>query len=260
VADLLTLPSETFLAEQMEVMDVTAIHAVRHRLRVTIATALRDRFMHSYESLTVRGEYRFSAGDAGRRSLRNLCLAYLMVLEDDTAGLELCDRQYHGADNMTDTMAALAALSNRDCPQRVAALAHFYQAWNHEPLVVNKWFSVQATSRLPATLERVRELADHEAFTLRNPNRVRALIGAFSQANPLHFHAAGGEGYRLLADYVMEIDGLNPQLAARLAGALSRWRRHDRIRQQLMRAELQRIAGRRGLSRDVFEIVTKSLV
>jgi aminopeptidase N len=260
VANLMALPSETLLAEQMEVVDVTAIHTVRQRLRVTIATALRDRLIHSYENLATDGEYRFSADDAGRRSLRNLCLAYLMALEDDTAGLELCERQYHDADNMTDTMAALAALSNRDCPQRETALAHFYETWRREPLVVNKWFSVQATSRLPATLDRVRELGGHEAFTLKNPNRVRALIGAFSQANPLHFHAADGGGYRLLADYVMEIDDLNPQLAARLVGALSRWRRHDRARQQLMRAELQRIAGRRGLSRDVFEIVTKSLV
>jgi len=160
---------------------------------------------------------------------------------------------------MTDSLAALACLAQTDSPQREAALAEFYDRWQGEPLVVDKWFSVQATADRPETLAEVRRLIDHPAFEITNPNKVRALIGAFAMANPARFHAASGAGYRLLADFILRLDARNPQVAARLTGPLGRWRRYDPARQALMKQALERILGAPKLSRDVYEIAAKSL-
>jgi aminopeptidase N len=167
--------------------------------------------------------------------------------------------QFSAADNMTDRLAALACLANGDMPQRETALAAFYHRYQDDPLVVDKWFTVQAASSRTDTLEQVQALLEHPAFSLRNPNRVRALVGAFAHGNPARFHDPAGGGYRFLADRVMELDPLNPQVAARMVAALSRWRRFDENRQQLMRAELERIQAQSGLSKDVGEIVEKSI-
>jgi aminopeptidase N len=168
--------------------------------------------------------------------------------------------QFEGADNMTDRMAALTCLANGSMPQRELALGAFYHGYQDDPLVVDKWFTVQAASSRADTLAQVQLLLEHPAFTLRNPNRVRSLIGAFAHGNPARFHDANGRGYRFLAERVIELDPLNPQVAARLVAALSRWRRFDENRQQLMRGELERIREQPGLSRDVGEIVGKSLL
>ena len=167
--------------------------------------------------------------------------------------------QFGDANNMTDEFAALRVLVEAGKGVRETPLETFYEKWRDNPLVIDKWFAIQALSQAPDTLEQVKRLRGHEAFDLRNPNRVRALLGAFSAGNPVRFHAADGSGYVLLADAVLQLDERNPQIAARLASAFTRWRRYDAKRSELMRHQLQRIADRPALSRDVNEIVSRSL-
>jgi aminopeptidase N len=254
VAEMLTLPSETFLAESLEVVDPDALHAARLALRRAVAEALQPELASAYRELQGAGPYSPDPASIGRRALKNLCLGYLVEL-----GLTpLADDQFRRADNMTDAMAALGCLANAECPEREPALQAFYAKWQGEPLVVDKWLSVQATSRLPDTLTRVRQLLAHPAFDLKVPNKVYALVRAFA-ANHVRFHAAGGAGYAFLADRVLELDKLNPQVAARMARGFDRWRKFDADRQAHARAQLERIRGADGLSRDVAEIVTKAL-
>jgi aminopeptidase N len=174
-------------------------------------------------------------------------------------GPGLCLAQLRGADNMTDTIAALDLVAGSELPERPQALADFYAKWRDDALVVDKWFALQAMAQRPDAVEAVTGLLGHEAFTLRNPNRVRALLGAFAAGNPTGFHRADGAGYLLVADHVLELDPRNPQVASRLAKAFDRWRRYDAKRQNLMRAQLERILAAPKLSRDVYEIATKSL-
>jgi len=253
-AEALALPSETFLAEQLEVVDPDALHAARNGLRRKIAKALEPELTATYRALQSDAPYAPDPAAIGRRALRNLCLGYLAEL-----GLSaLADDQFRRADNMTDAMAALACLANADCPEREPALQAFYDKWRDETLVVDKWLSVQATSRLPGTLARVRQLLGHPAFDIKVPNKVYALVRAFA-ANHVRFHAADGSGYAFLAERVLELDRPNPQVAARLARGFDRWRKFDAARQELARRQLERIRDAAGLSRDVAEIVGKSL-
>jgi aminopeptidase N len=256
-AEALVLPSEPYVAEQLEVVDPDAIHAARNALRRTVAQALRAELGMAYHSFEVTGPYSPDAQSAGRRALRNMALGYLMELGDPESEA-LCTAQFDRADNMTDRMAALAALANSDAGAREGALERFYGAWKHEPLVVDKWLAVQATSRRADTLARTKALLAHEAFDIRNPNKVYALIRSFC-ANHVRFHAADGGGYAFAAERVMELDPLNPQIAARLARAFDRWRKFDVARQAHARAALERIGGAPNLSRDVAEVVTKAL-
>jgi aminopeptidase N len=254
----LTLPGEIELAEAMAVADPGAVHIARQRLRRELATRLAHEFRTVMAAMHEAGPYRLTAAAVGRRSLKNLCLTYLALLETPDV-VALCLAQFEGADNMTDRLAALTCLAHGDSPSRAAALAAFYQRYRHDPLVIDKWFTVQASSPRADTLEQVRTLMTHPDFTLHNPNRVRSLIGAFAHGNPARFHDRSGAGYRFLAERVLELDPRNPQVAARLVAALSRWRRFDENRQTLMRIELARIQAQPGLSRDVGEIVAKSL-
>jgi aminopeptidase N len=160
---------------------------------------------------------------------------------------------------MTDMGTALSILANTDCEERHEALARFYGQWKDDSLVVDKWLGIQATSRLPNTLETVKGLTRHEAFNIKNPNKVRAVIGAFAQGNPVNFHAADGSGYEFIGDYVLELNRLNPQIASRLVTSFSMWRKYDETRQGLMKQQLERIAAEKDLSKDVYEIVSKSL-
>ncbi len=256
-AEALALPSEIYIAEQLELVDPDAIHAVRNGLRRDLAQALRAELLAAYRAQAVPGPYSPDAQAAGKRALRNLCLGYLMEL-DDAETRALAFAQFEGADNMTDAMAALAALANCDCPERVQALAAFYAKWKHEPLVVDKWLAVQAGSRLPGTLAEVKQLLAHPAFDIRNPNKVYALIRSFC-GNHVRFHAADGGGYAFLAEQVIAIDAFNPQVAARMARAFDRWRKFDAGRRQHARAALERIRDAQGLSKDVAEIVGKAL-
>ena len=256
-AEALALPSEIYIAEQFDEVDPDAIHAVRRRLRRELAQALKTELLASYHAQAVPGPYSPDAQAAGKRALRNLCLGYLMEL-DERASRDLAFAQFETADNMSDTMAALGALANYDCAERVRALDAFYAKWTHEPLVVDKWLAVQAGSRLPGTLAEVRRLLAHPAFDIRNPNKVYALIRSFS-ANHLRFHAADGGGYVFLADQVIAIGAFNPQVAARMARAFDRWKKFDSARRQHARAALERIRDAEGLSNDVAEIVSKAL-
>jgi aminopeptidase N len=156
-------------------------------------------------------------------------------------------------------LAALTVLADLDCPERAAALARFYAAWLHDGLVIDKWFALQARSSLPATPSRVRELTRHPAYERKNPNRVRALVGAFAQGNQLRFHDASGAGYVFLADEVITLDKVNPTTAARLVQPLGTWRRHDPARQALMRGQLERVLAAPDLSKNTYEMVSKSL-
>ncbi len=253
----LALPSETYLGEQQKIIDVDGIHHARQRLRKTVARRLAAPLRAVAAANFASEPYRYDSREAGRRSLRNTCLAYLAV-GGEAADLALCLQQFEGADNMTDQLGALAALAGCQGPQRQTALAAFYERWLHEPLVVDKWLAVQAASSLPGTLAEVERLTTHPSFEPRNPNKVRALLGTFAAANPFHFHDSSGRGYRFLADWILRLDKMNPHTAARLAGSLSRWRRYDQGRRALMRAELERLAAAR-LSPATYEIVSKSL-
>ncbi len=254
VAEALTLPSETFLAEQMKIVDPDRLHAARNALRVSLAKELKEEFSRSYKANQVSGAYSPDAASAGKRALRNLCLGYLGELRMSALAYE----QFRRADNMTDAMAALACLANLDCPERQAALDAFYEKWKSEPLVVDKWLAVQAASRLPGTLARVRQLLAHPAFDIKVPNKVYALVRSFA-ANHVRFHAADGGGYAFLADQVIALNALNPQVAARMARGFDRWKRFDERRKAHAKRELERIRDADGLSKDVAEIVTKAL-
>jgi aminopeptidase N len=259
-AEVLTLPSESALADQQEQVDVDGIHLARERLRRTLGEALREELHGVYELNGETGPYAFTPERVGRRAIRNLALSYLAVGPDPHPGaLALCRAQLAGADNMTDAMAALRLLADLGGPVGEEALAGFHARWSGEPLVIDKWLAVQATSSREDALERVIGLLDHPDFSLRNPNRVRSLIGAFSMGNPVRFHRADGAGYRFLAERVLELDPLNPQIASRLLRALIRWRRFDPGRQAAMRVELERVLGAEPLSKDCYEVAAKAL-
>jgi len=258
IAQALTLPSESYLADQCEVVDVDAIHAVREFIRQQLAEALADDWQRLYVENKLSQTYQFNAKDMAQRSLKNLCLSYLLEL-DDPAHRQSCLSQFEANENMTDALVALSILSQHDVAERQSALDAFYQQWKQDRQVVEKWFVIQAASSLPNALERVKTLMQHAAFSITNPNLVRSLIGRFCAGNPVNFHRADGSGYQFLADQVLVLDELNPQIAARLLQSLSRWRRFDSSRQNLMREQLERIAGHKGLSKDVYEIASRSL-
>jgi aminopeptidase N len=256
LSELLTLPSESAIGDQMAQVDVETIHDIRMWLKEALAQRLKDEFMDVYEANQCAG-YEITSTAIARRRLKNLALNHLMTLDDPAIDL-ICMEQFETADNMTDVIAALSCLVNRDTPEREKALIAFEAKWREDPLVMDKWFAVQAGSHLPGALSRVQGLMDHPAFSIRNPNKVRSLIGAFCN-NLAAFHTADGSGYRFLADQVIALDSLNPQIAARLLRMMSRWRRYDESRQLLMRGEFERVLAQSDLSRDVFEIASKSV-
>ena len=257
-AEALSLPSETDIAEQLRPADPAAIHQVREFVLTTLAKALRLDFEIIFYRLQDQGVYQIDAASMGKRRLKNVCLAYLGHLADQAVPA-LCAEQYAQANNMTDALAALAVLVDIDCPERLAALQHFHDRWQHDPLVMDKWFALQASSSLPNTLQQVQRLLEHPLFDMRNPNKVRALVGSFALRNPWHFHAADGSGYAFLAERVLWLNERNPQVAARMVRPLINWRHYESGRAQLMRGQLERIQAHQGLSADVYEIVSKSL-
>jgi aminopeptidase N len=212
----------------------------------------------AYVALADTGPYRIDGTAIGRRALRNICLAYLAAADAEKAAA-LAKTQFDARANMTDVLAALTVLVDLDRPERPAALARFFAAWSHDELVIDKWFALQARSSLPGTANRVRQLTSHPAFERKNPNRVRALVGAFAQGNQLRFHDASGAGYVFLADEVITLDPINPTTAARLVQPLGAWRRHNTARQELMRLQLERVLAAPSLSKNTYEVVSKSL-
>jgi len=256
-ARALTLPDEGQLAEYMETIDPDALHAARETARTGLARELREGWWALRDQFRDAGPYRFEPEAVGRRALANTALGYLMA-QPDEAARSACLEQFRQADNMTDQLAALRALSASDIPEREEALDAFYERWQDDPLVVDKWLAIQAASPLPGGVERVQALMDHPAFSLTNPNKVRAVVGAFAMRNPVQFHRPDGAGYRLLADLVLELDGRNPQIAARLVKPLTRWRRFVPEREAAMHAELERLR-ERATSPDVGEMVGRAL-
>ena len=256
-AQMLMPPTESELAAHRTPVDPEAIHTARITLVRAIALAHRDRLAQLYEQMRDAGDFSADAASAGHRALRNAALRYLTAADDEAAA-GLAEAHYRSATNMTDMIAGLAALTRMESPLRDTAFTHFHDRFRGDPLVLDKWMGLQAGSPLPDTVASVRALMRHPAFDIRNPNRVRALIGAFS-ANHLRFHGADGAGYRLLGEVIRTLDPINPQVAARLAGGFESWRRYDAARQALMRAELEAIRGLAGISPNLFEVVGKML-
>jgi aminopeptidase N len=262
IAAMLILPSESYLAELQDVVDVDAIHEARERVRREIAIRLRPQLMAIYELCEGGQTYEATGSEIGRRDLRNVALAYLMQAGDEES-LALCRQQFETAICMSDTAAAIRAVINSSSDAAVAVKAEmldtFYHRWENEALVVDLWFSMQAACPLPGTLGQVKKLMFHPAFTLSNPNRLRSLIGVFAGQNNVNFHSIDGSGYEFLANQIIEVDAINPQIAARILGPLTRWGNYDSKRQGLMKAQLGRILGTENLSNNVFEIASKSL-
>ncbi len=254
----LELPSEAYLAEQQEVIDPAAIHAARRKILRELALQLDNEFNSLYLANRDKGPYSADRESIGKRRLANTCLGYLAETDKPRA-ISICLDQFHSADNMTDVLAALVCLANHEGPERETLLAEFYEKWRTDPLVVDKWFIIQATSRLPGTFERVLGLVSHPAFDIKNPNKVRALIGAFCSSNPVRFHDPAGRGYEFLVDNVLTIDAFNPHIAARLLTPLSGWKKYEPGRAALMKAGLERIAAKSGISENVREMVGRSL-
>jgi aminopeptidase N len=256
IAEAVLLPSEAFVGDQMLVVDPDAIHDAREALRRDLGKVLADQWRTAHAMHSGRA-FEYSPAGKGARRMANVALGYIMAHGAADAGA-IAFRQFEASDNMTDRLAAMQSLANADCPERARALAAFYERYRSNPLVIDKWFSTQALSARTDTVEAVRLLEAHPDFTLHNPNRVRALAGAFS-VNQQQFHLASGEGYRFLADIVIALDPINPQTAAKMLPPLGRWKRFDEGRAALMRRELGRILAVPELSKDVFEQASKSL-
>lgn len=257
LAMVLTLPAESYLMQVMPVADVEAVHVVRASIQRALAKSLSAEWLATYQRCAHDLAPEYSPANMAKRALKNLCLDYLGALSDDEH-IELVKSQFDRAQNMTDSLAALSILSDIDCGAREQALLTFKQRWQQEPLVMDKWMMIQASSSLPSTLQTVKDIVASDDFNLLNPNNVRSLLGAFA-VNLLHFHAADGSGYQFLAEQVIALDENNRLAAARLCEPLIRWKKMDSGRQHLMKQQLERILAVEGLSPDVFEVVSASL-
>ncbi|KAH0974850.1 hypothetical protein GBA52_016749 [Prunus armeniaca] len=246
VAKAITLPGEGEIMDMMEVADPDAVHAVRTFIRKQLAHELKAELLSTVENNRSTEEYVFDHPNLARRALKNIALAYLASLEDSRC-TELVLNEYRSATNMTDQFAALAAIAQNPGKTRDDILADFYSKWQEDYLVVNKWFALQAMSDVPGNVENVRNLLSHPAFDLRNPNKVYSLIGGFC-GSPVNFHAKDGSGYKFLGEIVMQLDKINPQVASRMVSAFSRFRRYDETRQNLAKAQLEKILATNGLS------------
>lgn len=259
VAKMLQLPSEAYLIELADKPNVPDIHHAREKVLGHLATALRDDLLACYNRNSVEGRYEVTPQAVARRSLRNTALAWLLHTDDED-GRALGESQFAKADNMTDRMGALRALVNsgyeQECKQMLDA---FYEQWKSDPQVVEQWFAVQAGSSRTGGLSRIRELMAHPAFDWKNPNKIRSVIGVFAGQNLPAFHAEDGSGYRFLEEQVRRLDDSNPQIAARLVSPLTRWRKYAPVHGEQMKKALEAIRDKSGLSRDVYEVVHKSL-
>ena len=255
-AEAILLPSEGVIADRMDVVDPDAIHAARESLRAEIGSALGGDLLAAHKAGGVAGDD-LSPAAKGTRRLRTVALG-LIAAADEAKAAALAKAQFDAADNMTDRQGALGVLVSLQAPERQAALDAFYQRFRDDPLVLDKWFALQAAAQRSDTVDQVLKLAGHPDFTMTNPNRLRSLAGTFG-ANQWAFHSADGRGYKFLADMIIAADKLNPQIAARMVPPFGRWRRFEPQRAELMRQALERIAAVPGLSKDVFEQVSKSL-
>ena len=259
IALALAPPSEADIAREIgRDVDPDAVFAARQKLRAAIGDRHGKTLADTYMRMSESGPYRPDAQSVGRRALKNACLDFLAVTGREDA-IARADVQYRDADNMTDRMAALDTLSRHDRPERAAALDDFYNRYADDPLIIDKWLALQAAIPERGTLDRVRALTSHRAFSMTNPNRVRALIGSFAQANHTQFNRADGAGYDFVADILIALDAKNPQVAARLMGAFRSWRALEPARRARAEATLRRVAAKGSLSRDVTDIVARTL-
>lgn len=259
VSKVLTLPSEAYLSELADEVDVEAIYEVRKFVRKEIAKQLEGSLLEVYKANDTEEEYSPDSDSIARRSLKNLCLSYLMCLEKEVY-LELANQQYQKADNMTDMQAALTLVAHSEfSADAERLLADFYDKWQNESLVVNLWLSIQSADPKSGALQRVEQLMQHPAFDAKNPNKLRSVISVFCAQNTVNFHAMDGSGYGFLADRIIELNKQNPQIASRMLTPLTRWKKYSPERQALMKAELERISNSGELSKDVYEVVSKSL-
>ncbi len=255
----LQLPPETTLAQELDIVDPDALHCARQLVKRELAERNKEQFIAIYHSNKESGAYAVTPEAIGKRSLKNIALAYLMSLDPLPMEIQnLCYEQYQRSTNMTDAIAALSNLVNIDNEVKDNALGDFYKKWVNDPLVLDKWFTLQAMSNLENTLYKVKLLTNNASFSISNPNKVRALVGVFCSSNHVRFHDKSGAGYRFLADNIIELNSINPQIAARLVSPLINWRRYDSKRQQQMQQELDRILEIKNLSNNVYEIVSKS--
>ena len=253
----LGLPSEELLSQELAVVDPEAVHGARRFVIREIAASLRDEWRRIYDE-HAHGTEAVDKTQVNRRRLKNRALRYLVALEEPEV-IELAAHQFRTATGMTDYEAAFSSLIDLVSPETDHAVEEFYATWKHEPLVLDKWFRMQAMSSAPDAFERVVSLSQHPDFHIANPNRARSLLYAFSVGNPVAFHRPDGAAYRFVADMVLELDAINPQVASRIVGSFNQWKRYEPARGALMKAELERIASRPAISKDVSEIVERAL-
>jgi aminopeptidase N len=255
VAEFMSLPSHNEVSGWFETVDVDVIDSVLKSIKKAIAVNLEDELLATYRLLEQK-EYRIEHDAIGKRALRNTCLSYLAHLSD---GNQLAHAQYQAANNMTDTMAAMAAANQAQLECRTELMDDFSSKWSHDGLVMDKWFSLQGTSPADNVLEVIRETMNHPTFTMKNPNRIRSLIGSFLNANPVHFHAKDGSGYEFAGEILRTLNETNPQVASRLIDPMLKLRRYDEHRQGLMRKQLEKLAAMDNLAKDLYEKVTRAL-
>jgi len=258
VSFMLALPAEQYLAQFFQIVDVEAVFAAREHMMATLAKTHRAWFEAAYSRLEREGTAGFGPQPSGRRSLKNRALEYLLI-GGQAQDLDRALQQRRTAKNMTEELGALDALNRIGGPERETAMQEFYAKWQHEPLVMNKWLAIQALSPHADTLDRVRALGNDPIFDKNNPNKIYSLYAAFGRFNQRRFHDSNGDGYRFIADQVLEVDRRNPQVAARLMGAFGQWRTFDDRRQSLMKAEVARILGQPGMSSNILELASKML-
>ncbi len=258
ISQTIALPTEAYLAEQMEIIDVEAIHSVREAMKKVMVESLRKDFENQYHFLHSDEKPSYDHKSIGKRSLKNLALSYLMALDDEDI-LALCLKQYENANNMTDEIAALTLLADKNYPNRHEAILSFYEKWKADPLVMDMWLSIQASSSL-TKLSDIKKLTEHPVFDFKNPNKLRSLIGVYCGQNQINFHTRDGSSYEFLGDKIIKLDKMNPQIAARLLTPFTRLKKYDENRQTLMKSQLKRILEITSVSRNVYEIASKSLI
>lgn len=255
---MLQMPTEEFLLETLSEVDIETLHGVREFVRLELAKALKAELLECYKNNITPKPYSTDVVSIGKRALKNTCLGYLILLNTDEM-FDLCLQELKDADNLTDRMACLSALANSSYAKKDQVLNEYYQKWQDEPNLVINWLILNANIKLPGTLQRVKNLMTHAAFDIKNPNKVRALIGVFGN-NLVNFHVANGDGYKFLADQVLVIDKFNPDMAAQIVLPLTKGYKFDKERQQLMQQQLLRIKQEPGLSKGVYEVVSKVML
>lgn len=256
-AEALRLPSESYLADKMDVVDVDAIHTAHKIVTKEFATRFEGDLKQTYDRLNVEKAYVPDAANAGERAMKSMALSYLAALEKPETD-RIVEAQYYAADNMTDRMAAMNVVSNGNNPAREGILNDFYEQFKDESLVMDKWLTTQAKADRPDALETVKGLLEHPAFVITNPNKVRAVMRGFSSNAPA-LHAKDGSGYEFVSDMTVKLDGINPMVAADTVKPLTRWKKFDPERQEMMKAALEKVLAKPGLSKNVYELVSKSL-